>query len=126
MARGDDMRRRPALLLLVVMAMFLVAWYGTLCALPHHHGDHGVPTHAADCAVAFPGSGHTHVHPTPGSVPFHGCLACLAAGTAPEMPDVVVPVLEVRGAPLLPSPAEMPVTVDTATGPRLRAPPHLS
>ncbi len=117
------MRRRRFLHVVTMAAAVLAVWHGMLLSLPHTHADRDVPRYAADCSVAFPGSGQYHLHRIPGAVPAHGCLACLAAGTAPVLPQgLLLPFTEAGPAPG-PEAPHLPAAVRRMVVLRLRAPP---
>ncbi len=73
------MKRYRTIAWLVNVATVLVAWHGILLSLPHTHHDNDVPRYAAVCEATRAGSSVVHLHPAPGLIPPHGCLACLVS-----------------------------------------------
>ena len=73
----------------MLTTVVLLPWLGMLQALPHDHGDAGVPKEHLTCSASRPTSHEVHLHAAGQVVPSHPCLACLAGASHAASPPPV-------------------------------------
>jgi hypothetical protein len=119
----DGEVNRQARVVLVLLTVALLPWLGLLQAVPHHHADATVSQEALACSASSPSSSEIHLHTAGHLLPFHPCLACLAAASHAAVPSLLKLV---RGDSTAQLPAERPHEVRSRSHahlPLLRGPP---